>query len=282
MLDEISRLDPFKFQELWSVLLQEEFPRFRAVDGRGGDEGVDAWIPESRVFFQFHAPRARVQRAKVNAYLQQAARHKPAKWIFATNQGFTRTQWCWFDALSKTVAFEIDVWDATKLAERLGKRPDLCELYLSALAPRSRSIRVQTQRAGSIVNVAADTVQINARGTKRPRLYVPGVVATDPVKHGYLKYLVKIYIDFKRWDVGKSGQQMTYPLIYNAYRREMKYSISETPLEKFGQACEYLQMRIQKTRIGRTKNNQKLFDTFEEFAASTPRPRRRKSAVAGS
>jgi hypothetical protein len=41
-------------------------------------------------------------------------------------------------------------------------------------------------------------------------------LGAEPKKLGYLKYLVRRYIEFKQWDVGKG--QMRYPVIYSAYR----------------------------------------------------------------
>ncbi|MBZ5706553.1 MAG: restriction endonuclease [Acidobacteriia bacterium] len=267
MLDEISRLDPFKFQELCTVLLQKQFPSLRSVDGSGGDEGVDAWIPDTQTYFQFHAPKVRVQRAKFSRYLQQAAKHSPAKWVFITNRDFTRTQWRWIDELRHSVAFAVEVWGATELAGRLQVRPDLRDHYLS-LPVAAHTIQVGDQRAHQISNIAAHNVNVTVRGrSARTRVVVSGVVANEPTKLGYLKYLARRYNEFKEWDVGKA--QMRYPLIYTAYRREIKYSLSETPFERFTDACQFFQRRIENTKLGRIKGAQgeRLFDTFEEFAA---------------
>lgn len=268
IVDDISRLDPFKFQELCTVLLTRQFPTLRGVDGSGGDEGVDAWIPDARTYFQFHAPRVRVQRAKFRRYLQQAAKHNPAKWVFITNRDLTRTQWRWFDDLAHSVAFEVEVWGATKLAEQLKGHPDLEDRYLWSHGDKG-AIHVVNQRAHQINNIAASTINLTMgrRSAQRPRIVVSGVVANEPKKIGYLKYLARRYKGFKEWETGKA--QMRYPLIYTAYLREVKYGLNETPLEKFSDGCRFLQERIQKTKLGRIKcaRGEKVFESFEEFAA---------------
>jgi len=82
---------------------------------------------------------------------------------------------------------------------------------------------------------------------------------------GYLRYLAKRYQLFKEWDCRRSGERMRYPLIYKAYERETGYPMPNTPKDMFGRAAEFLQCRIQNTRLGRNRRGQKLFRTFAEF-----------------
>jgi hypothetical protein len=229
---------------------------------------VDGWIPETRTYFQFHAPRLRVRPQKFRRYLEQAGKHNPAKWVFITNRDPTRAQWKWLKEATQRVSFPTEIWGAVKLTERLSKHPDLLEHFLPSSGSKPHVI-VGKQRADHISNIAADTVNFNVRGQRRSRLriFVPGVVATEPKKLGYLKDLVHHYQRWKESEVGKG--KMKYPVIYRAYQRHVGYNVSETPLEKFDEACRYLQERIENTKQGRINRGmgKKLYDSFDEFAA---------------
>lgn len=120
--------------------------------------------------------------------------------------------------------------------------------------------------------VAGHDIQVDHLHIRPPRIagkgratIIPGTVATDPFKIGYLKHLAKRYNKFKEYEVGK--KQMRYSLIYQAYESEMKYSIEQTPLQLFETASRYLQSRIKNTKLGRIRKKQgkKLYSLFEEF-----------------
>jgi len=265
VLDQIAQLEPLKFQELCATLLQRDYPSLRTVDGSGGDEGVDAWIPESATYFQFHAPKIRVKREKMKRYLDQVARHNPAKWIFITNRDFTRTQWKWFDVVKQSVQFPVEVWGATLLSEKLMAHRDISEHFIvsSVVVPR---VVVGTQSAEHISNIAAQVVNVSVRTRRQhPRIQISGVLANEPKKLGYLKHLARIYLSFKEWEMGKPAT--TYALVYVAYRREMKCGLAETPTDRFEEACCWFQDRIGHTKLGRINRSkgQRLFETFEEY-----------------
>lgn len=104
------------------------------------------------------------------------------------------------------------------------------------------------------------------RATKRSsQPVIPGTVATEPYKVGYLKYLAKRFNEFKDWEVGRDA--MNFARIYKDYERAMKFSIANTPLELFQDAVEYFQRRIRNSKLGRMKAREgnRLFETFEEF-----------------
>jgi len=113
--------------------------------------------------------------------------------------------------------------------------------------------------------------QIHIHGPKKGKaktLLIPGTVATDPHKVGYLKHLAKRYNQFKEYEVGK--ENMRYALIFQAYQREIKYGIEQTPSELFEKASKWLQSRIENTMLGRIRKKQghRLYSTFEEFIQS--------------
>lgn len=267
----LSHIDPIRFQQLCSALLLRLYPGLRPVDGTGGDDGVDAWDPLSRTFFQCHAPTRRVQRTKFGQYLSQATQHSPARWIFITNQDFTRAQWTWVDGLIKHVPFPVEVWGVTKLGELLATHSDLTDYFFPADISLRSAVTIGSQRAQHISNVAAEQVTLNVRTTRagRPRIHVSGVVSNEPRKLGYLKYLGHRFNDLKERQVGK--ERMRYQLIWVDYRRFVGYNVAETPLEAFEMASQYLQERITKSKVGQIlfANGKSAYETFHEFLART-------------
>lgn len=100
-----------------------------------------------------------------------------------------------------------------------------------------------------------------------PAPVLPGTVSCDPRMIGYLQYLARRYTDFKSWECKKAGKKLNGGFIHGAYLRELKYSLRNTPVEMFPRAVEYLQSRINQTKLARMQKGQRLFSPFEEFDA---------------
>jgi hypothetical protein len=109
------------------------------------------------------------------------------------------------------------------------------------------------------------TINITGSRARVAKIVVTGTVAENKTMIGYLKYLVERYQEFKLWECKKNGHVMKYQMIHVAYKRELKYRLSETPLELFEQAVEFLQRRIRNSMLGRTRQSQKLFSAYDEF-----------------
>jgi len=125
--------------------------------------------------------------------------------------------------------------------------------------------------AGRDINIAGGVHIKVSKGKKSTQSMIfPGTVGEDPRMVGYLNYLIKRYNEFKEWECDKKGERMNYPLIRIAYEREIKYKVKDTPRELFDRAAEYLQGRIENTKLGRIKKKQgqKLFSSFNEFDKS--------------
>ena len=105
-------------------------------------------------------------------------------------------------------------------------------------------------------------------GSVRPPI-IPGTVSEDARMVGYLNYLVRRYEKFKKWECDRTGKRMGWGVIRNAYKRDIKYELIHTPKALFEQGVRYLQRRIENTRLGRTKQGQKLYSTFEDFDERT-------------
>lgn len=121
---------------------------------------------------------------------------------------------------------------------------------------------------GENVHIGGD-VRINVH-TGRKRLakpVIPGSVSEDVRKVGYLEYLIKRYNEFKKWECESKGMEMKYFLIRQAYERELKYQVKDTPLHLFDYAVNFLKRRIANTMLGRIRNKagERLYSDFENF-----------------
>lgn len=116
-----------------------------------------------------------------------------------------------------------------------------------------------------------DNVTITVKSPKQLKLrkaVIPGTLATDCVRHGYLEYLIDRYMQLKKAECNQNGEIFRGAVIRVAYRREFRFNISDTPLVLFEKAAAFLQRRIRGTILGRvlSTRGQRLFCSFEEFA----------------
>ncbi len=251
-----------------STFLVRKYPGFRAVEGSGGDEGVDGWVPDLGLYFQCHAPRRSLRESNIRSYLERVAPQKPRRWVFVTNRELTRTQWRWFERLNSESGFPIEAWGPARLIECLADFPDLRDYYLARRAAKSAAINIGSQQAETITNIAAgEGSQVTVKSGRPPKVVVSvaGTVSQEAKKFGYLEYLIRQYNRFKEWQVGKP--QMKYAFIRKAYEREIGYGLKFTPLDKFEAACRFLQRRIENTKLGRQNRakGQRLYSSFDEF-----------------
>lgn len=268
LLKEIERLNPNEFQQMCAVFLDRAYPGFRAVEGSGGDEGVDGWVPELGLYFQFHAPQRGLRKAKLRSYVESVARHTPKEWIFITNRELTRTQWAWVDNLAAEFGFPIEAWGPTQLFNKMDS--DLRDYFLAPKAAARVSVSIGTQRGrGNVAVAAGERSQVIVKGPKEPKVTVSiaGTVQQDAKKHNYLEYLVRRYNKFKEGHVGKA--QMKYAVIKKRFEAKLGYPIKYTPLEHFTVACGWLQGRIDDTLVGRRNRARgyRSYSSFEEYCA---------------
>jgi len=122
--------------------------------------------------------------------------------------------------------------------------------------------------AGRDVNIDGNVV-IKYGRSRRPvnRASVPGTVAQDKCKVGYLKYLGHRFNQFKEWETRIHNRKMNYALIWVQYRRELKFKIEQTPLELFPRGVAFLTRRIDKTMLWRIRRSRadKNYRELSEF-----------------
>lgn len=94
-----------------------------------------------------------------------------------------------------------------------------------------------------------------------------GTIAADRDRKNYIHHLIKQYNEFKKSD---GTANFSYAVIYRAIEREFRVAWKDVPIERFQELADYLQERIDKTKLGRGRKSrqQKNFSTFQEFLES--------------
>jgi hypothetical protein len=124
--------------------------------------------------------------------------------------------------------------------------------------------------AGGDINVGNVNIRVS-KGKTNQEIIHPGTVSEHARMIGYLRYLVRRYLEFRKWQADQDGVKVNPFQIHSAYKRELKYELKNTPVELFNKAVEFLQERIANTKLGRIKRKQgsKLFSDFERFDQET-------------
>lgn len=117
------------------VLIKRLHPAVQAIDGSGGDGGIDLRMPTERglVIYQIKSFTGRMtpsQRQKVKRSLERASAHNPVKWHLVVPIDPTPGELAWFEQLTEHYPFKC-VWDGkTWLDSEMAQRPDIQLYYL--------------------------------------------------------------------------------------------------------------------------------------------------------
>src|ERR1017187_10029457 len=120
------------FEKFCAQLISLEFPAARAVDGRGGDGGVDAFVGnlsgtgEADVVFQFKffiETLTPGRRKQIEESLTAAIGcHRLKKWILCIPKVLTPSEHAWWERIScNHLVTDIELWDETILVQLLLK-----------------------------------------------------------------------------------------------------------------------------------------------------------------
>jgi len=132
--------DSSNFEKLCAQLIALEFPSSRAVDGRGGDHGVDAFVGnltgtgEPDVAFQFKffiETLTPGRRKQIEESLSSAlGRYRLKRWTLCIPKVFTPAEHAWWERIASTnPLIEIQLWDETVLVKLLLKYPAVREEF---------------------------------------------------------------------------------------------------------------------------------------------------------
>lgn len=129
---------PYKFQEMCNQLVVAEFHKAKAIEGSGGDEGIDAYIGEfsgeiTTVFQHkyFTGRLSSSQKKQIEKSLETVhEKHAIQKWILCIAKDFTPSEQKWFDSLEKKYPnTKMDYWNASKIKSLLLTYLNIRESY---------------------------------------------------------------------------------------------------------------------------------------------------------
>ena len=128
-------VDQATCEAMVKVLIQRLHPTVQAIDGSGGDGGIDLLMrtEDGLVIYQIKSFTGRLgsaRRSKVAKSLEAASQHGPVKWRLVVPIDPTPGELAWFEQLTEQYPFEC-VWDGkTWLDSEMAQRPEIARCYL--------------------------------------------------------------------------------------------------------------------------------------------------------
>ena len=127
-------------------------------------------------------------------------------------------------------------------------------------------------KVGNAVVGDNNNVTINQRKSVVNK-YPQGCIGADVIKANYIGYLISRYQEYKQHEIGKD--KMVYAIFHSNLKKKFKIGKTRTvyhvPINRFEEMAEYIQSRIENTRlakINRSKQQYKNFQTFQEYITS--------------
>ena len=130
-----------KFERLCNSLLIKQNPKLKAIDGRGGDNGIDSLIGEVSgeiEIFQSKYFTGRIggsERRKILESLETAKKKNPGmkRWTLLVATDFTVDEEKWFETevVKKNDGLAIDYWNKTKIASEIAKYDEIQDIYFN-------------------------------------------------------------------------------------------------------------------------------------------------------
>jgi hypothetical protein len=122
------------FDQIADTLLAREFgTRGYAVDGRGGDEGIDYTANDAKIIFQYkYFPDGftiRSRRTQIQRSFKKAMTHEPDEWILVVPTVTTPWERNFVTGLGKGSGVKITIRDRTWLDDQLSKHRDIAEHF---------------------------------------------------------------------------------------------------------------------------------------------------------
>ena len=119
--------------------------------------------------------------------------------------------------------------------------------------------------------VVGDNNTISIKQTKKTvkQKYPEGCIGFDSVKANYVGHLIKRYNEYKEYEVGKGN--VNYAVFSSHLKKQYKIPPTRTiynlPIEKFYNLVDYIQQRIDSTKLAKVKGRgHKNYSTFLEYA----------------
>ncbi|MCD0449470.1 hypothetical protein LO762_09740 [Actinocorallia sp. API 0066] len=124
--------DPGQIERTIKMLIRRLHPTARGMDGKGGDGGVDSWMPtdlKRPVIFEIKSFTRRLsgsQRKQIEKSLANAAKFNPIVWRLIIPLEHSPAEKAWFDELQQKYPKTILVWQGVDwLDEQFARHDDL-------------------------------------------------------------------------------------------------------------------------------------------------------------
>ena len=134
-------VNPTTCEAMLKVLIKRLHPTVQAIDGSGGDGGIDLLMHTDGglVIFQIKSFAERLnanRRQKVERSLERAAQHEPVDWHLVVPIDPTPRELEWFQELTEPYPFTC-AWDGiTWLDGKMAQHPEIADYYLHSRESR--------------------------------------------------------------------------------------------------------------------------------------------------
>lgn len=122
-------------------------------------------------------------------------------------------------------------------------------------------------KVGNAVVGDNNKITINQRKPAAPK-YSDGCIGADNTKANYIGYLISRYQEYKKHEVGEA--ELVYPIFVSHLKKKFKVGQTRTiynvPINRFEEMAEYIQLRIDETRLARMNRSKLQFKNYQTFA----------------
>lgn len=160
---------------------------------------------------------------------------------------------------SKITKGDISQAEVIKIKEELEKKSLTTEKRESTTI--NFSSRVDTAIVGN-------NNRITIKQSSKKGKYPPDCIGFETIKGNYVGYLIDQYNKYKKYELGE--EKISYSVF--AKHLKAKYKIAPTrtiynlPLDKFEDITQYIQLRINNTKLAKIKGkNHKNYSSFEDY-----------------
>lgn len=168
-------IEPQKYEDMVSVLLNRLLPDAHRIDGKGGDggrdvqivDGVDDRIIEAFELKSFAGRMTPSRRTQTSRSLKRAASLRPARWSLVVPIDPTPNETDWFRRLGKGCSFPIKWLGRTWLDEKMSAFPDIRRYFLEGAKDEVfqllREIREEQARITEVHDAVKRVRDLHAR-----------------------------------------------------------------------------------------------------------------------
>lgn len=156
-------IEPGPYEKMAAVLLSQQHPGTRRIDGSGGDGGQDVHFaaPEGLEIYELKSFTGRLtkgRRAQIKRSLSRAATHEPRHWTLIVPIDLTPGELRWFESLRKMVPFDLDWRGRTWLDSQMASHPEIPRYFVADAADEVVQLLKELQHEQAQVRSAEDAI----------------------------------------------------------------------------------------------------------------------------